>query len=164
MPAASTTSENENPWAVGRFRSPHQLCGTLCHLRFSRHLRWLCFVNEWRLIYFRNHSLMSYSDEYVSVDLAITFVILDTLNIFLIDWLIDWLKTPACRVSRLRCRFSGLNELVAENLISSLVINEEQYKQTRQLHNCDATVFNSLVNCSLRQLVQSQITLSASLS
>ena len=41
-------------------------------------------------IYFRNHSLMSYSDDYVSVDLAITFVILDTLNIFLIDWLIDW--------------------------------------------------------------------------
>ena len=32
---------------------------------------------------------MSYSDDYVSVDLAITFVILDTLNIFLIDWLID---------------------------------------------------------------------------
>jgi len=30
---------------------------------------------------------MSYSDDYVSVDLAITFVILDTLNIFfLIDW------------------------------------------------------------------------------
>ena len=28
---------------------------------------------------------MSYSDDYVSVDLAITFVILDTLNIFLID-------------------------------------------------------------------------------
>ena len=28
-----------NPSAVGRFRSPHQLCGTLCHLRFSRHLR-----------------------------------------------------------------------------------------------------------------------------
>ena len=25
---------------------------------------------------------MSYSDDYVSVDLAITFVILDTLNIF----------------------------------------------------------------------------------
>ena len=25
--------------SVGRFRSPHQLCGTLCHLRFSRHLR-----------------------------------------------------------------------------------------------------------------------------
>ena len=59
-----------------------------CHLRFSRHLCWLCFVNDWRLIYFRNHSLMSYSDDYVSVDLAITFVILDTLNIFLIDWLI----------------------------------------------------------------------------
>ena len=78
-----------NPSAVGRFRSPHQLCGTLCHLRFSRHLRWLCFVNDWsRRIYFRNHSLMSYSDDYVSVDLAITFVILDTLNIFLIDWLI----------------------------------------------------------------------------
>jgi len=35
---------------------------------------------------------MSYSD-YVSVDLAITFVILDTLNIFLIDWLIDWKTT-----------------------------------------------------------------------
>ena len=33
---------------------------------------------------------MSYSDDYVSVDLAITFVILDTLNIFLIDWLIDY--------------------------------------------------------------------------
>jgi len=33
---------------------------------------------------------MSYSDDYVSVDLAITFVILDTLDIFLIDWLIDW--------------------------------------------------------------------------
>ena len=32
--------------------------------------------------YLRNHSLMSYSDDYVSVDLAITFVILDTLNIF----------------------------------------------------------------------------------
>jgi len=47
-------------------------------------------VNDWRRIYFRNHSLMSYSDDYVSVDLAITFVILDTLNIFLIDWLIDW--------------------------------------------------------------------------
>ena len=31
---------------------------------------------------------MSYSDDYVSVDLAITFVILDTLNIFLIDFLI----------------------------------------------------------------------------
>jgi len=29
--------------------------------------------------------MMSYSDDYVSVDLAITFVILDTLNIFLID-------------------------------------------------------------------------------
>jgi len=29
-------------------------------------------------------------DELLSVDLAITFVILDTLNIFLIDWLIDW--------------------------------------------------------------------------
>jgi len=28
-----------NPSAVGRFRSPHQLCGTLCDLRFSRHLR-----------------------------------------------------------------------------------------------------------------------------
>ena len=28
-----------NPSAVGRFRSLHQLCGTLCHLRFSRHLR-----------------------------------------------------------------------------------------------------------------------------
>ena len=28
---------------------------------------------------------MSYSDDYVSVDLAITFVILDTLNIFLIE-------------------------------------------------------------------------------
>ena len=28
-----------NPSAVGRFRSPHQLCGTLCHLRLSRHLR-----------------------------------------------------------------------------------------------------------------------------
>jgi len=28
---------------------------------------------------------MSYSDDYVSVDLAITFVILDTLNIFMID-------------------------------------------------------------------------------
>jgi len=78
-----------NPSAVGHFRSPHQLCGTLCHLRFS-HLRWLCFVNDWRRIYFRNHSLMSYSDDYVSVDLAITFVILDTLNIILIDWLIDW--------------------------------------------------------------------------
>jgi len=75
--------------------SPHQLCGTLCHLRFSRHLRWLCFVNDWRRIYFRNHSLMSYSDDYVSVDLAITFVILDTLNIFLIDWLIDWLSTTS---------------------------------------------------------------------
>jgi len=37
----------------------------------------------------RNHSLMSYSDDYVSVDLAITFVILDNLNTFLIDWLID---------------------------------------------------------------------------
>ena len=36
-------------------------------------------------IYFRNHSLISYSDDYVSVDLAITFVILDTLNMFLID-------------------------------------------------------------------------------
>ena len=48
-----------NPSAVGRFRSPHQLCGTLFHLRFSRHLRWLCFVNDWRRIYFRNHSLMS---------------------------------------------------------------------------------------------------------
>ena len=69
-------------------QSPHQLCGTLCHLRFSRHLRWLCFVNDWRRIYFRNHSLMSYSDVYVSVDLAITFVILDTLKIYL--WLIDW--------------------------------------------------------------------------
>ena len=33
---------------------------------------------------------MSYSDDYVSVDLAITFVILDTLNIFLIDFLIDY--------------------------------------------------------------------------
>jgi len=34
---------------------------------------------------------MSYSDDYVSVDLAVTFVILDTLNIFwLIDWLIDF--------------------------------------------------------------------------
>jgi len=32
---------------------------------------------------------MSYSEDYVSVDLAVTFVILDTLNIF---WLIDWLK------------------------------------------------------------------------
>ena len=53
--------------------SPHQLCGTLCHLTFSRHLRWLCFVNDWRRIYFRDHSLMSYSDDYVSVDLAITF-------------------------------------------------------------------------------------------
>ena len=40
-------------------------------------------------IYFRNHSLMSYSGDYVSVYLAITFVILDTLNIFLIDWLIN---------------------------------------------------------------------------
>ena len=39
-----------NPSAVGRFRSPHQLCGTLYHLRFSRHLRWLCFVNDWRRI------------------------------------------------------------------------------------------------------------------
>ena len=74
--------------SIGR-RSPHQLCGTLCHLRFSRHLRWLCFVNDWRRIYFRNHSLVSYSDDYVSVDLTITFVILDTLNIFLIDWLIE---------------------------------------------------------------------------
>jgi len=33
---------------------------------------------------------MSYSDDYVSVDLAITFVILDTLDIFLIDWLIEY--------------------------------------------------------------------------
>jgi len=28
----------------------------------------------------------------LTVDLAITFVILDTLNIFLIDWLINWLN------------------------------------------------------------------------
>ena len=47
---------------------------------------------DWRRIYFRNHSLMSYSDDYVSVDLAITFVILDTLNIFLIDFFF-WLIT-----------------------------------------------------------------------
>jgi len=42
---------------------------------------------------------MSYSDDYVSVDLAITFVILDTLNIFLIDifFLID--NRPTSRAS-----------------------------------------------------------------
>ena len=53
----------------------------------GRHL----IAADWRRIYFRNHSLMSYSDDYVSVDLAITFVILDTLNIFLIDFFSDWL-------------------------------------------------------------------------
>jgi len=37
----------------------------------------------------RTQQTDDYSDDYVSVDLAITFVILDTLNIFLIDWLIE---------------------------------------------------------------------------
>ena len=63
-------------------------------LDFLRHINTLTYLLTYLLtariidnlcIYFRNHSLMSYSDDYVSVDLAITFVILDTLNIFLID-------------------------------------------------------------------------------
>jgi len=162
MPATSTTSENENPSAVGRFRSPHQLCGTLpSEIQSSPSLT--LFRQRMKTYLFQK----SFPDVllwWVRVRGPRNNICYSGHVKYFSDWLIDWLKTPACRVSRLRCRFSGLNELVAENLISSLVINEEQYKQTRQLHNCDATVFNSLVNCSLRQLVQSQITLSASLS
>ena len=44
-----------------------------------------CSQMRYSVIFSVGHSLMSYSDDYVSVDLAITFVILDTLNIFLID-------------------------------------------------------------------------------
>jgi len=42
-------------------------------------------VNERLVVECTAHSLMFYSDDYVSVDLAITFVILDTLNIFFSD-------------------------------------------------------------------------------
>jgi len=118
---------------------------------------------------------MSYSDDYVSVDLAITFVILDTLNIFLIDWLIDWLvlichcyciHCTACnKINTLLCRYMtqklfafAKGKCCAEScdnpMFQEVLLAGHLYQNVLKVHRCcviDSCDFVFLVafsNCS----------------
>jgi len=90
---------------------------------------------------------MSYSDDYVSVDLAITFVILDTLNIFLIDWLIDWLSGNQAAVDRVR-----------HIAVEDLVVSQED-KPKRHRSACEILQETAILLSSVHRIVHRDLQL-----